>query len=163
MDLTNIPIKQMNEEISVTIPKNYYEKTDIINLPTFKIILEITKDNNQDYHLKINGKAKMILQDAITLDEVEYPISLNIAEKITDDNEILENFIKNRQNTLDIIGVLWENIVLEIPISYSTSSLENEYHEGWELVGSKPKEEIDPRLAPLLELYNKEKEWVKWN
>ena len=158
MDLSKVFIKTMDEELEVDIPKDYYQNTSILKLPTFKISLKINKDNNQDYHLLITSKLKMILQDAITLKEVEYPFSLNIVEKITDDNENLQNFIKKQQNTLDIIGVLWENIVLEIPISYSTSNLENEYHDGWELVGSKPKDEIDPRLAPLLELYDKEKE-----
>ena len=158
MDLSKVFIKTMDEELEVDIPKDYYQNTSILKLPTFKISLKINKDNNQDYHLLIISKLKMILQDAITLKEVEYPFSLNIVEKITDDNENLQNFIKKQQNTLDIIGVLWENIVLEIPISYSTSNLENEYHDGWELVGSKPKDEIDPRLAPLLELYDKEKE-----
>ena len=158
MDLSKVFIKTMDEELEVDIPKDYYQNTSILKLPTFKISLKINKDNNQDYHLLIISKLKMILQDAITLKEVEYPFSLNIVEKITDDNENLQNFIKKQQNTLDIIGVLWENIVLEIPISYRKSKLENEYHDGWELVGESKKEQIDPRLAPLLELYNDEKE-----
>ncbi len=158
MDLNKVPIKSMQENVLVNIPKVYYQNTDILDIPDFVIMLKIFKDNNQDYHLFLTSKAKMVLKDALTLDEVMYPFELNIEEKITDDNENLQNFIKKQQNTLDIIGVLWENIVLEIPISYSTSKLENEYHDGWELVGSKPKDEIDPRLAPLLELYDKEKE-----
>lgn len=158
MDLSNVFIHEIKEQMDVTIPQSYYQNTDIVSLPTFTISLEILKDNNQDYFLLINSDAKMGLKDALTLDVVDYPFSLNIEEKITDDNEMLQNFIKKQQNTLDIIGILWENIVLEIPISYSTSNLENEYHDGWELVGSKSKDEIDPRWAPLLELNDKEKE-----
>ena len=158
MDLNKLIINEMDTKIKVDIPESYYQKTDIISLPPFEIHLKITKDNNQDFHLDIKASLKMILKDALTLEEVEYPFTLNIEEKITDDNEILENFMEKKQNTLDIIGVLWENIVLEIPISYRKSKLENEYHDGWELVGESKKEQIDPRLAPLLELYNDEKE-----
>ena len=158
MDLNKLAINEIELNEDVTIPKDYYSKTDIVSLPTFSIFLKISKDNNQDYHLLINTSIKMILKDAVTLEEIEYPFTLSIDEKINEDNEMLENFIEKKQNTLDIIGVLWENIVLEIPISYSTSNLENEYHDGWELVGESKKEQIDPRLAPLLELYNDEKE-----
>ncbi len=158
MDLNKLAINEIELNEDVTIPKDYYSKTDIVSLPTFSIFLKISKDNNQDYHLLINTSIKMILKDAVTLEEIEYPFTLSIDEKINEDNEMLENFIEKKQNTLDIIGVLWENIVLEIPISYRKSKLENEYHDGWELVGESNKEEIDPRLAPLLELYNDEKE-----
>ena len=158
MDLKKFVIGKMDTDILVTIPKEYYLKTDILSLPSFIMHLKITKDNNQDYLLKIEANPKMILSDSLTLEEVEYPFTLNIEEKITDDNELLANFLEKKQNTLDIIGVLWENIVLEIPISYRKSKLENEYHDGWELVGESKKEQIDPRLAPLLELYNDEKE-----
>ena len=89
MDLSKVFIKTMDEELEVDIPKDYYQNTSILKLPTFKISLKINKDNNQDYHLLITSKLKMILQDAITLKEVEYPFSLNIVEKITDDNENL--------------------------------------------------------------------------
>ena len=153
-----MPIEKTDINLKVMIPIDYYQKTSIVSLPEFVINLKISKDNNQDYHLNIKANPVMILQDAISLEEVNYDFTLNIDEKITNDNEMLQNFVKNKQNTLDIIGVLWENIVLEIPISYSTSKLENEYHEGWELIGENKKDEIDPRLASLLELYDNEKE-----
>ena len=69
-------------------------------------------------------------------------------------------FLTNSQNTLDILAVLWENIVLEIPISYTICDeleLPSE-RVGWDMAHEESKEQIDPRMAPLLDLLKKEKE-----
>ena len=57
------------------------------------------------------------------------------------------------------MDILWQNIVLEVPISYSTKNFADvkSSGEGWELVDENEKK-IDPRLAPLLELLDKERE-----
>ena len=55
------------------------------------------------------------------------------------------------------MGILWENIVLEVPISISMSENTTMEGNGWELVEEK-KESIDPRLAPLRKLLDSEKE-----
>ena len=57
------------------------------------------------------------------------------------------------------MAILWENIVLENPISYTESEpLKNEEQTGWEIVGEDKEQKVDPRLAPLMELFNKKKE-----
>ena len=66
--------------------------------------------------------------------------------------------MENSQNTLDILSILWENIVLEIPISYTESDELNLKEEGYQVNGNESGENVDPRLAPLLELLDKEKE-----
>ena len=56
--------------------------------------------------------------------------------------------------------MLWENIVLEIPISYTVCDeleLPSE-RVGWDMAHVESKEQIDPRMAPLLDLLKKEKE-----
>ena len=60
---------------------------------------------------------------------------------------------------LDISEILWENIVLEIPISITNVDSKNlrMQGEGWELKNNKSNE-IDPRLAKLTELYGEGKE-----
>ena len=57
------------------------------------------------------------------------------------------------------MDIVWQNIVLEVPISYSTKSLDevNKSGDGWELVDENEKK-MDPRLAPLLELLDTERE-----
>lgn len=157
MQLDKLPIRVMNESFVVSIPKEYYEKMDVLDIPDFSIQLSIQKDRNQVFHLSIVGNGNLILEDAVGLEAVEYPFVIDVQEKIEEENEMITRFLGNFQNTLDIIGVLWENIVLEVPISYTKHQVLNEKHEGWELVEEKEKE-IDPRLAPLLELFDEEKE-----
>ena len=88
------------------------------------------------------------------LEEVNYPINLEISEILSEnDDEKDQNQIK----TLDIMDILWQNIVLEVPISVRKNP-EKKYNlegEGWELVNEERKK-LDPRLAPLLELLEKE-------
>ncbi len=157
MDLTNFIIRPIKDVITVNLPKEYYEKTTVLDIPPFKIDLEIKKDNNQDYILYIKGEGNLVLEDARSLKDVMYPFSLNISEKIGEDNEIIQKNLKNNQNILDIMSFLWENIVLEIPISYTTENNDYLSQSGFE-VKKGEKEEIDSRLAPLLELLAEEKE-----
>ncbi len=155
MNLSNLPIFKRDINEDVVIPRSYYENSDIKDILPFKLTGKIFLDDNQDYVLELKADLILKLEDCYTLDLVSYPISIDISEKIVSDNEILGEFIKNEQNTLDIIGILWENIVLEVPISFSVSEFKEEFHDGWEVVREK-KEKIDPRWAILLD--EKEKE-----
>ena len=55
----------------------------------------------------------MIIKDSISLEEVSYPFEIQF------DDFLPENYIKN-ENTLDILGFLWENIVMGPVLSYTT-------------------------------------------
>ncbi|MBR1417074.1 MAG: hypothetical protein IJ572_04580 [Bacilli bacterium] len=64
---------------------------------------------------------------------------------------------KNTQNSLDLKEILWQNIVLEVPLAFSeiTKPLCTK-GDGWEL---KSEEDIvDPRLQGFRDLLDKEKE-----
>ena len=115
-------------------------------------------DANQDYHLVLKADLTLTLSDARTCKPVSYPVHLDFEEKIEEDSEICGRFLENSQNTLDILSILWENIVLEIPISYTESDELNLKEEGYQVNGNESGENVDPRLAPLLELLDKEKE-----
>ena len=70
----------------------------------------------------------MILEDSISLEEVDYPFSIEI-------EGILEENSKKLQNTLDLIEILWENIVLEVPLKFSKVEDLSQYKgEGWKVI-----------------------------
>ena len=160
IDLTKVPIRKMEYASVVQIPKSYYEKMAIIDIRDVNVKFSITSDANQDDILKLSCQGTFILQDARDLKEVSYPFQFELNEKITEDSEICGRFLENSQNTLDIMAILWENIVLENPISYTVcDSLEKPKEDaGWRIVGQEDEKEIDPRLAPLMELLDKKKE-----
>ena len=74
----------------------------------------------------------MTLPCAVTLQDVEYKFDTNIEESIGKFEEIY----KNNKNSLEISSILWENIVLEIPIRVVSHGAEpsNTSGDGWELI-----------------------------
>lgn len=160
LDLTKVPIRAMNYDGEVLIPKNYYENMDILDIQNVHVNFEIYKNMDQDDIMHLVCTGKFLLQDARDLKPVFYPFQFEFEEKIDEESEMCGRFLENCQNTLDIMAILWENIVLENPISYTEcDSLENpKDNAGWRVVGEEDDESIDPRLAPLMELLDKKKE-----
>ena len=156
-DLKNVFIKEQDFKMDVQMPLEYYQNTGILRMDPIHFEGSIKKDNNQDFYLSFTLKGNVFLEDARTLDEVPYEISCNFEEKIDEMSEFCGRFLKNNQNTLDILSILWENIVLEIPISYTLSEEDlSRVSFGEEIPDNN--QEVDPRLAPLLGLLNDEKE-----
>ncbi len=56
----------------------------------------------------------MTLPCALSLEDVEHPFELMIDQNVGLSDEFEQNY-KIISNTLDILPILWENIVLEIP------------------------------------------------
>ena len=156
IDLTKVPIRKMEYASVVQIPKSYYEKMTIIDIRDVNVKFSITSDANQDDILDLSCQGTFILQDARDLKEVSYPFQFELNEKITEDSEICGRFLENSQNTLDIMAILWENIVLEVPMRFTTTKDAHLSGDGWSLGENKNKEDnIDPRLAKLSELLDR--------
>lgn len=102
---------KINETINYD--KSYIENTDIIELNDVKVEGMIYKDYEENTVIKVNVDGIMILSDAITLENVPYKFNIEI-----------EEILENSQKTLDLIEFLWHYIVLEIPIRYTTSDIE---------------------------------------
>ena len=108
-------------------------------------------DNN--IVIKFEFKGVMIINDSISLEEVPYEFNINFEENLDDIVDIYENCYNNLKNTLDLKRILWQNIVLEVPISYTKVIDANLKGNGWELVSEKEEsKDIDPRLKKLEEL-----------
>ncbi len=97
--------------------------------------------------LKVTGT--MQLKDAISNEIVSYPFSFDLVENV-------EDFIEKTQNTLAFKQLLWENIVLEVPIRYTTVNDYDAYQgEGWRLTSE---EDVRKGNHPFQDLFNEEKE-----
>jgi len=97
-------------------------------------------------------KGIIMIEDSISLEDVPYDFEINIEEKL---DEIVENYDDCycfSKNTLDLKRILWQNIVLEVPISYTKVIDANLKGNGWELLNEEKKVEIDPRLKKLEDL-----------
>ena len=84
-------------------------------------------DELTDY-IKATITGNIIIEDSISLEPLEYPISIEY-------DDILEENCKKNENTLDIFQFLWENIVLEIPLQFTKVEDLSKFHgDGWRLI-----------------------------
>ena len=139
----NIDILKLNSglEDSVYIDEVYsfstdeLKDTDIIKLDNLKIKGYITKNSLDEYIIDINVNGIMVLPCSISLKPVDYKIDINIEENISENYESVKNF-ENNQKTIDILPIIWENILMEIPIKVVSDDLSDikTKGDGWELI-----------------------------
>lgn len=153
IDLAKVDEKGIIIDDVVSFNDDYIKHTSIQKLDNVKVkgrvYYSVAKEVILDCH--VNGS--MVLLDAISLEPIDYPFDLEISEVLSENSD--EN-TQNELKKLDIMDILWQNIVLEVPISVRKDP-DKKYDlsgDGWELVDEE-KEKVDPRLAPLLELLDK--------
>ena len=78
----------------------------------------------------------MELPCAITLEPVLYPFSIKIDENIEEFFENEEKKFKTCENSIDIFSIIWENILMEIPMKVVSEKAKNVHMEGegWKLI-----------------------------
>ena len=154
IDLAKVDEKGIVIDDIVSFGEEYIKDTQIVRCNDIKVkgraYYSVT--NEIVFDCKVEGS--LVLLDAMDLEEVNYPFNFEISEILSENDDEKD---KNEIKTLDIMDILWQNIVLEVPISFRKDT-EKKYEmsgEGWELVDEESKK-LDPRLAPLLELLEKE-------
>ncbi len=132
----------------IIVPENLLENTDIRKISPVKVEGFIL-NNEETYELDINVSGVMILPCARTLKDVEYPFDININEKLEENDD---NSLEIIQNRLEIFPIVWQNILVDVPLRVLAPDAKEESLEGdgWRLITEdNDKEEIDPRLAKL--------------
>ena len=150
--LSNIDSEIVVDETYEFTPEEL-KGTGIIRINNLSIKGNITKDSLNELNIDVVIDGVMVLPCAITLKEVEYPFNVEVDGNI---EEMLENLDKNSkkvENTLDILPIIWENILMEIPsrvVSPDAEDIELS-GDGWKLVKEVEMEE-NPELAKLKDL-----------
>jgi len=140
--LSNKPIAI--EEI-VYFPKEKYTSNLIVDAKNILVKGEICLNTAEEIILDLRVSGILIILDAYSKEAVEYNIDFPLEENLGEISLISEN-------TLDILDVLWENTVLEVPIRFvSNENAITKNGDGWELV-DETKEKVDPRLKILQNL-----------
>lgn len=136
-------------EEAVSFPDTYFSN-DVKEINNILVKGVISKDDYGKIHIKLNVTGKMLIEDSISLKDVYYPFDCEI-------DEILEQTDKKDNKTIDITDILWQNIILEVPLRYTEISDFSEFQgDGWKLVGE---EEINNSNNPFKSLIdNKEEE-----
>ena len=126
-----------------------YNKNLIKDLSKIHVEGKVFYTNMDELMFMGNIKGIMKLVDANSGELVDYPFETDIEDEITND------YISEK--SLDLSAFLWQNIVLEVPIRFSKSNLDNLKGDGWELRDENFKRE-DPRLDVFKALLDKGKE-----
>ena len=144
-------LKEIIIEENILIDDNLDKR--ILDLKNSFVDGRIYINSQDEIVIEFDFSGTMMIEDSITLKSIPYDFSINFEENL---EEIKENYLNAYQinkNTLDLKSILWQNIVLEVPISYSLEKDANLKGDGWELVSEdKTKDEIDPRLKKLEDL-----------
>ena len=90
--------------------------TDLLKLEDVKITGELFKNSLGNLELNVDVEGIMVLPCAITLKPVDYPFLITITGEIEELMENMEENERNFQNSIDILPIIWENILMEIPM-----------------------------------------------
>ena len=111
---------------TITFPEERLKSAGIIRLEDVSVHGKAIINYEDEIELDLDLSGKMYLPCAISLEEVEVPFATKI-EEIIGENNVNNNFY------LDLSDILWENIVLEIPIKVVKEGvhLETSSGKGW--------------------------------
>ncbi len=141
---------EINE--TIVFSSSDLKNTSIKKLDKVYVTGTINKVSDESVDLKINISTVMTLEDSVTLEDVNYPININIHKvvgNVDDDGE----YYKILQNTLDILPIVWENIVLEVPLRIVNNERETVIEgDGWSL----NKDNSNSPLSDLKEMLDME-------
>ena len=144
----------------VEIPKQLLSNTDIRDISKVKIDGYITSHDNNNFEVNLNIKCTLVLICSVSLKNVDFEIDVNISEIIGENSEILEENNKIINNTIDLIPIIWQNILLEVPLKVVSPDIINKniYGDGWKFITEEEdkNEDIDPRLEKLKEYLSEE-------
>ena len=129
-------LKQLNINADIDLSNCDYSKMNIKEIKSMNITGDARINYEDNIELELDIKGEIIMPCAITLEDVLVPINAHISE------EILENTLGN-DFFLDLFDILWENIVLEVPIRVTKpgAKLESQKGNGWEIVSEYLEEE----------------------
>lgn len=105
----------INIDRLINFSKEDLDQADLLDFKQAHVKGYIKKDAINNIVINLNVTGIMVLECARTLKPVDYPININIEVGEDELLEIDENF-KKSQNSIDIFPIIWENILVEIPM-----------------------------------------------
>ncbi len=144
---------QVEIDMLYSFDKEMLKKTDIISLDNISVKGYITSNSIDDYDLDVNVDGIMVLPSSLTLEPTDYKFSIKIEGNIDELLKEINETLKKNQNTIDILPIIWENILMEIPIRVvgdKNQSLQME-GDGWKLITEEEKK-LNPELQKLKDL-----------
>lgn len=125
---------KLDIDSDIIFTEDYFKNTDIRAINDAHVVgtLSISYEDELMADLEVSGE--FILPCAVTLEDVSYSFTTKIEENLGK----FEDFYNKNKNSLDILPVLWENVVSEVPIRVVKDGVDitNLSGNGWEVVSS---------------------------
>lgn len=131
----NIDLRKFNYsntieiDTDVTFNESYYKDTDIRDIKDAHVSGTISINSLDELVSNLIVTGTFILPNSVTLEDISYDFSTEIEEI----HGNIDNFFNKKQNTLDILALIWENIVSEVPIRVTDGSKPEKLNgDGWQ-------------------------------
>ena len=131
----NIDLRKFNYsntievDSDITFTEDYFKDTDIRNIKNAHVEGEFSINSLDELEANLSVSGTFILPNSVTLEDV----SLDFNTEIEENYGNIDNFFNNKQNTLDILALIWENIVSEVPMKVTDGNEPSELNgNGWQ-------------------------------
>ena len=156
LNLAELTNKSVTYDTDFTIDVDVYQNVGILDLKNLHVTGDISLNSVSMLAVNLTVTGIMVIPDSVTTEPVDYPFTSKIEEEYDINDENFLEYYQKEQNILDIMKILWENIVLEVPMRFTTTEDAHLSGDGWSLGEDKNKDDqIDPRLAKLSELLDR--------
>lgn len=156
IDITQLKNNGTNKiEINELVKMDETNKANLIDLKDTFVKGYIIKDNIDEYILNVIVEGTMILPDSITLEPVEYEFSTEIEGNIDELLQEINLISKKTEFSIDIFPIIWENILMEIPIRVAKDNGDIKMEgDGWKFIKEGHESvSTNPELEKLKDLF----------
>ena len=156
LNLASLSNEEVNYDEDFHIDPSLYSSVGVLDLKNLHVTGTVYLNSLSMLVVNLTVTGIMVLPDSVTTEPIDYPFTSKIDEEFDINDENFLEYYQKSQNILDIMKILWENIVLEVPMRFTATEDAHLSGDGWSLGLDKNKEEqIDPRLAKLSELLDR--------
>ena len=157
-DLNKITEQGILIDTIISFDEEYLRVSEIKKLDNVHVSGRIYYSLTKEVIFAGNVNGNMTLVDVYSGDLIDYPFNIDLDEILANFSNEDEKMGKKPKNSLDLKEVLWENIVLEVPIVVSKDNkVKTKKGEFWEVRDENSKKD-DPRLECFRTLLDEGKE-----
>ena len=123
-------------DFNYSFTEEQLKDTEILKLQNINISGQLTKNTLNDYYLDLDVKGVMILPCAVSLKPVNHEFNIKISDNLSEILEEIDKNTKKIENSLDIFPIVWENILMEIPMRVVSENIDDIPLEGngWKFI-----------------------------
>lgn len=143
---------EVNEDVIIATEK--LQEVNILDLKDTRVTGFIEDDGMRNYYLNLLITGTMVLPCSITLQPVDFAFETKIEGDYLQLMAEIENFNEKAKNYIDIFPIIWENILMEIPIKVTCPDATDLKlsGDGWKLVTEGEEEQTTSAFEELKDL-----------